>query len=247
MSDPSTLSVKELKAAIVSFIGEAGLKSKNFLEKQQLVDFLVEQQALELAKTKGIFTVASGKYILGDPCFAAVDLLDLEMFNDTYYEKESDEESGDRKKNKAKKQEKQIPRFNADTVVTAFNTYNADRGPMWFTDSSKEFSFLINSGVVALVPLSYNARFEEESGSGKITEAHIVEFDAPAQCYAKAGVLHFGHIVINTRKMGVSDGDGSVGKSKRRKLGRMDRYEDEDEVDEVESEVESEEEEEWSR
>jgi len=271
MGDLKEMSIKELKAEIIAFIGEAGLRSKNFVEKYQLIDFLVEQKALAEAKKSGIFVVPAGKYILGDPCFAATDVLDLEMFNETYYEsdKEEDEESGSENtkkkaqtvKSKAKSKGKskegdapdidecRIARFNANTVVTAFNTYDTECGSSWYTDTTKQLSFLINGGVVALVPFEYNTGFAFnpplEDG---VQVAHIVEFDVPARCSGDAdtGTLQFGHIVINTRRSRAppvpEGGRAKKAAGKRRK--KADKYESEEEEEEEGSEEEEEEEEE---
>mgnify|MGYP003386169523 CR=1 FL=1 len=55
VGDPGGMSIKELKAEIIAFIGEAELQSMNFVEKYQLIDFLVEQRAHAEAKPNGIF------------------------------------------------------------------------------------------------------------------------------------------------------------------------------------------------
>ena len=251
MSDPRLMSIKELKTNIITFIGENGLKSKNFLEKSQLIDFLVEQQAMVLAKKSGIHIIPPGKYILGDPCFITTDLLDLEMFNDTYYEKDEivtdknkyqKDQKTKTKSEQLKDEENNLPRFNANTIVTAFNIYNTDSGPMWFTDNNKKYSFLINGGAIVLVPLSYNVRFEQDYIDGKVTEAHVIEFHTETKCFTKtgSGLLHFGDIIINTKKTGrcLLDADGKGNEKKKRKI---DEYEDDSEGDS------DSEEEEWPR
>jgi hypothetical protein len=65
VSDPFSMSVKELKVAIIAAIGEAELTSKQFVEKSEFQKLLVEIREIAKNKKLGIFMVASGKYILG--------------------------------------------------------------------------------------------------------------------------------------------------------------------------------------
>lgn len=195
MSDPRSMSVKELKANIVSIVGESALAAKKFVEKSEFIEFLIQQQESVRTKKEGITIVPPGKYILGDPCFAVTDVLHLENFNETYYDSEEDEEEeGSRSKPKAKPTPViREARFDEATVVTAFNTFSD--GPTWFTEKKGKRSFLINAGAIVLAPLSYNPAFSVED-----EVAHVVIFDSPASCFAKRGVIHFGDIEIDTRK-----------------------------------------------
>jgi hypothetical protein len=219
MKDFSSMSVKEVKAAVVAAIGEKGLAQRNFTEKSEMIKFLEEKEEADRNRKLGVSIVPAGKYIVGDPCYVANDVCDLETFNETYYDHEDPFSvavaTGE-------------PRFNDKTPVVAFNT--AELQPAWYTDNSKLHSFLVNGGVLALVPLSYNPSFED------IPEAHIVEFSATTKCFASKGVIHFGDIVINTNK-----------KSKKKPAAKrkLDKYEDVADSDEEEEAPEEEEEEEW--
>ena len=194
MSDPRGMSVKELKAAIVSLIGEAALAAKKFVEKSEFIEYLIQQQKALKAKKDGITIVPAGSYILGDPCFAVTDVLHLEKFNETYYDSEEEDEEVSHSKPKAKPAPAiREARFDESTVVTAFNTFSD--GPTWFAERKGKRSWLINAGVIALVPLSYNPSFSVDDDV-----AHIVSFDSPSSCFAKRGVIHFGDIEIDTRK-----------------------------------------------
>jgi hypothetical protein len=253
------MSVKELKAAVIAVLGEAAFRAKNFVEKSEFVNFLLEQEEIKRRQQTGVHCVPAGKYIIGDPCFLVTDVLHLETFNETYYDSEEEEEDTNARqtknshKSKSKKQNdaavaeeiREQAKFTDATPVIAFNSFDTDAGPSWYSDKDNKYSFLINGGVIALVPFSYNPHFAVQDGV-----AHIVEFSSPAACKESRGVIYFGDIEINTRrpakaKAQSTRGGGSGGGGGKK--GKMDRYEDVDEdADEevVEEEEEDEEDEE---
>jgi len=186
--DPEEMKTSELRAAIVGLIGEAAFAGRKFVEKAEMRTFLREERERRDELKKGVHVVPAGRYILGDPCYAARDVHDLEHFNKTYYDKEDDDEEDDDDDD-----EGGPPRFSDGTVVTAFNT--AKPGPAWFTDTRETMSVRVNGSVVAIVPLEYNPKFKAE---GDV--AHVVHFKEPTRCFAKRGVLHFGDIAFNTNR-----------------------------------------------
>lgn len=267
--DPKTMSIKMLKAAIISSIGEKELQGKKFVEKGEFVKLLEELRSISDAKRQGVDLVPAGTYLLGDPCYLVKDVLDLETFNKSYYDSEEEDDNDFERKLRAaanesgskkgeKEREVKIPRFDEATPVSAaFNTAKAAAGT-WFGDNDGKYTFLVNSGVIALVPFSYNPGFKVDEN-----EAQIVKFDYPVACSAKRGVLNFGDIIIDTKQSIAtkSDEENNGEDDSRRKRKTRDKkerphnekhprkrskndYEEEEEEVEYEGE-ESEEEAEW--
>ena len=193
--DVETMKISELRAAIIALVGATEFEKKRFVEKAEMRSFLREERmkkAFEKKKDdalkKGIALVPAGKYILGDPCYAARDVHDLDFFQKTYYDKEDDDDDDDDSDD-----DEGPPRFTDGTPVTAFNT--ASPGPAWFTDKKEKMSVRINGSVLALVPFAYNPHFTND---GDV--AHVVQFNDETTCFAKRGVIHFGDIAFNTNK-----------------------------------------------
>lgn len=227
-------SIKELKEKIIKLIGESSFHSKRFTEKSEMITFLEKMEKRENNKKKGVFVCERGKYILGDPCYIALDVCDLDMFNDTYYDPEDDVEQDEN----IVQGERGEPRFHDGwEVAAAFNTHFTT--PTWCSDSTNTYSFLINSGVVCLMSLSYNPHFNEEN-------AHIINFEDDFECHAEGGVLHFGHVKIDTKrpraksKEGASSSSSSSHKSRKKDEYKKDDFvvDDDDDDDEVDQDAE---------
>ena len=207
-------SIKELKESIIKLIGESSFHAKKFTEKTEMISFLEKIERRESKKMVGVFACEKGKYILGDPCYIALDVCDLETFNSTYYDPEDDVAEDDN----IVQERGGEPRFHDGwEVAAALNTHFTS--PTWCSDSTNTYSFLINSGVVCLMPLSYNPQFKEEN-------AHVIEFDEDFECYNEGGVLHFGHIKINTKRPRAKSKESTFSSS--RKVNRKEKYEKDD-------------------
>ena len=256
MADPASMSIKELKAGIVAFIGQGALDSKKFLEKSEFVQCLRDLRltAWNKGPTEGVssggqsrnqdgsFTVPAGKYILGDPCYLVLDVLHLELFNETYYDSEEESEDsppqrGSKRNAPVKEKPTRVARFDDANVVTAFNTVKSGGG-LWFSDHQRTMHFLINGGVIALVPLSYNPAFASTDGY-----AHVVEFTKAVNCFEKNGDVHFGHITINTNKICAPKGTApSAPIRKKSRSKSSNKYESESESEDQSEESGDEEE-----
>lgn len=230
-------SIKELKESIIKHVGVASFEAMAFSEKSEMLAFLEKFTTKVTKRKKGVFLCERGKYILGDPCYIALDVCDLETFNETYYDPdEKQQEDGI-----ARKKEIWTPRFHAGWEVSAaLNTRFTS--PTWCSDSTDTYSFLINSGVICLMPLPYNPKFNEEN-------AHIIEFDEDFECKSERGILHFGHIKINTAipegksKKGPKSSWSATSKSMKKDVYMKDGFvvdDDEEESDPDEDECDDE-------
>ena len=235
-------SIKELKESIINHVGEVSFQAMKFTEKSEMEAFLEKVMKRAMKRKTGMFLCERGKYILGDPCYIAVDVCDLETFNETYYDPDDEDENQEEDENNVRKEKRGEPRFHDGWEVSAaLNTRFTS--PTWCSDSTDSYSFLINSGVVCLMPLSYNPKFNEEN-------AHIIEFDEDFECRSERGILHFGHIKINTarpkaksKEDSKSSSSSSSSSSSASSKKKKDEYMKDDFVvdDEEEEEVNSEE------
>ena len=215
-----SMGIKQLKEMVIRAIGQFEFEKRCLLEKSEFVRVLRERdEAVEAAKNseQGISRVLAGKYILGDPCYLACDVNELECFSKSYYQDSDDDDDDD---DSAKK-----PHFNHNTPVVAFNTADSTPSSYALTDRSGTYTITVNTSVIAIVNLAYNPNYSK-------TDAVMVEFHEPTRCYAEGGVIHFGESVVF-----------DTGRRSRKRAAprpRARRKEDYEEEEEEEEEEESE-------
>ena len=220
------LGVRELKALVVAAIGQSAFEKKRLLEKAEFVAVLRDRDEAAANKALGVSVLKPGKYVIGDPCFLACDLDDLERFTKTYYDNESDDDDDD--------DNMKEPQFNSDTPVIAFNT--ADPAPSSYTDRSGTHTITVNTSAIAIVDLAYNNNYSK-------TDAVMVEFDEPTRCYAEKGLIHFGHVVFHAGRRGAAKRAAPRAAAKREEEEEVEASEVEASEDEESEFVDSEEEE----